>query len=78
MSRPLPSRQSQGKPLVRSSDRMIAGVCAGLAEYFGLRVDGVRIAYVLISIFSAAFPGILVYLVLWFAMPDPERPSTRG
>jgi phage shock protein PspC (stress-responsive transcriptional regulator) len=73
-----PSRQSQGKPLVRSNDRMIAGVCAGLAEYFGLPVDAARIGYVLLSIFSAAFPGILVYLVLWYVMPDPQRPATRG
>ena len=69
----LPSRQSQGKPLVRSDDRMIAGVCAGLAEYFGWPANTVRIAYVLLSFFSAAFPGILVYLVLWYAMPDPQR-----
>ena len=73
MSSPLPSRQSQGKPLVRSQDRMVAGVCAGLAEYFGWPVDTVRIAYVLLSVFSAAFPGILVYLVLWYVMPESQR-----
>ncbi|PKQ65431.1 hypothetical protein BZG02_00035 [Labilibaculum filiforme] len=58
------------KRMRRSSDKMIAGVCAGIAEYFGLDVSLVRILYVLISIFSAGFPGILVYLILWFILPD--------
>ena len=58
------------KRMRRSSDKMIAGVCAGIAEYFGLDVSLVRILYVLISIFSAGFPGILVYLILWFLLPD--------
>lgn len=54
----------------RSSDKMIAGVCAGIAEYLGWDVSLVRIAYVLLSIFSAGFPGLLVYIVLWFVLPD--------
>ena len=52
-------------------DKMIAGVCGGIAEYFGWPADRVRIAYVLLSILSIAFPGILVYLVLWVVMPKP-------
>ena len=51
---------------------MIAGVCAGVAEYLGWNVTSFRIAFVLISILSAAFPGIFVYLVLWALMPRPE------
>ena len=51
---------------------MIAGVCAGLAEYFGWGVTEFRVAFVLVSILSAAFPGILVYIVLWALMPPPE------
>ena len=58
------------KRLRRSSDKTIAGVCGGLAEYFDLDPSLVRIAYVVISIFSAAFPGILIYLILWFVMPE--------
>ncbi|MFA9370637.1 MAG: PspC domain-containing protein [Labilibaculum antarcticum] len=58
------------KRMKRSSDKMIAGVCAGIAEYFGWDVSLVRIAYVLLSIFSAVFPGLLVYIILWFIMPD--------
>jgi phage shock protein C len=52
------------------SDRMIAGVCGGIARSLGWDPTLVRILYVLVSIFSAAFPGILVYIVLWIAMPE--------
>ncbi|UCD28606.1 MAG: PspC domain-containing protein [Planctomycetota bacterium] len=55
-----------------SSDYMIAGVCGGLAEYFGLSPTRMRIVYVLLSIFSAAFPGILVYIALWILLPRAE------
>jgi phage shock protein C len=56
----------------RSRDRMIAGVCGGLAEWLGWPAGRVRVAYVVISILSAAFPGTLVYLILWFVVPGPE------
>jgi phage shock protein C len=52
---------------------MIAGVCAGLAERLGWPINRFRLGYVIISLLSAAFPGILVYLLLWFVMPGPER-----
>ena len=58
------------KRLRRSNDRMIAGVCAGIAEYFDVDVTLVRIGYVLISMISAAFPGILVYIIAWIIMPE--------
>jgi len=48
---------------------MIAGVCAGIAEHFGWSITGTRVAYVLISILSVAFPGILVYILLWILLP---------
>jgi phage shock protein PspC (stress-responsive transcriptional regulator) len=51
---------------------MIAGVCGGLAVWLGWPVNRVRVVYVLVSILSAAFPGILVYIVLWFLMPGPD------
>jgi phage shock protein C len=57
--------------LMRSrGDRMIAGVCGGLAKWLGWDPTAVRVAYVIVSILSAAFPGILVYLVLWLVMPQ--------
>ena len=55
------------KKLTRSSNRIIAGVCAGLAEYFGLDVTMVRVLYVVLSV-ATAFSGTLVYLVLWILM----------
>jgi phage shock protein C len=54
------------------SNRMIAGVVAGLAQYLGMDVSLARVLYVLISIFSAAFPGILVYLIFWILVPEEE------
>ena len=64
---------TDGRRLVRSRDRVIAGVCGGLAEWLGWSANRVRIAYVILSILSAAFPGILVYIALWFLMPEAER-----
>ena len=59
------------KRLLRSSsDRWVAGVCGGIAEYFGWDPAIVRLAYVLPSVFSAAFPGLLVYIILWLIMPQ--------
>lgn len=51
---------------------VIGGVCAGLARHFGWSVTGTRVVYVLVSILSAAFPGILVYLLLWLLIPESE------
>ena len=61
---------SSGK-LTRSRNAWLAGVCGGLADWLGWSPMMVRILYVLVSAVSAAFPGILVYLVLWFVMPGP-------
>lgn len=49
--------------------KMIAGVCGGIAEWLGWSPNAVRILYVVISVLSVAFPGIIVYLVLWAVMP---------
>ena len=60
--------------LLRSrEDRWIAGVCGGIARSLGWNADRLRLAYVVASILSAAFPGILVYVALWFVMPAEER-----
>ncbi|MCC7476222.1 MAG: PspC domain-containing protein [Pirellulales bacterium] len=56
--------------LVRSrTDRMLAGVCGGLAQWLGWDPTAVRVLYVLLSFFSVAFPGIIVYLILAMVMP---------
>jgi len=58
-------------PLRRSRrNRMIAGVCGGLAEWLGWDPTLVRVLYVVGSILSVAFPGLLVYVVLWLVMPE--------
>ena len=51
-------------------DRMLAGVMGGIAQRFGWNSTALRVIYVLVSILSAAFPGILVYLILWLLMPE--------
>ena len=62
------------KKLRRSTkDCKIAGVCGGLAEYFDVDPTIVRIIYLLASLFSAAFPGILIYLILMLVMPKDNN-----
>ena len=59
------------KPLRRSKrHRVLAGVCGGLAAWLGWDVTVLRVVYVVVSLVSAAFPGILVYLILWILMPE--------
>lgn len=58
------------RKLYRIPERgVVAGVCAGLAEFLGWEVSTVRALYVAISVLSAAFPGLLVYIILWLVMP---------
>jgi phage shock protein C len=57
------------KRLTKSNDKLIAGVCGGIADYFGWDSSMVRVGYVLLSIFSAGFPGFLAYIILWIVMP---------
>ena len=58
-------------PLYRSRRyRILAGVCGGIAEWLGWDPTLVRVLYVLVSFFSVAFPGIIVYLLLWAIMPQ--------
>lgn len=62
---------SLNRPLRRSrSDRMIAGVVGGLARYFGIDSTLARVLYVVGSIVSAAFPGALVYVIMWAIVPN--------
>ena len=60
---------SKGRLTRSNTDKVVAGVCGGLAEWLGWDVTVVRLVYVLVSIFSAGFPGFLVYIILWVAMP---------
>ena len=58
-----------GKRLTLSDDRMLGGVCGGLAEYFGLDPTLVRIAYALLTAFTA-FSGIILYPILYLIIPS--------
>jgi phage shock protein PspC (stress-responsive transcriptional regulator) len=53
-------------------DRMIAGVLGGVAQRYGWNSTLLRVIYVLVSVLSAAFPGILVYLIAWLLMPESD------
>jgi phage shock protein C len=55
------------------SNKMIAGVLGGLAKYFGFDPTLARVLYVILSVVSVAFPGILVYIILWIIMPEEEE-----
>jgi len=60
---------TQEKKLRRTrGDKMIAGVCGGLADFFGFDSTLLRIVYTLLTVFTV-FAGCIVYLILWFIMP---------
>ena len=55
-----------------TDDRVLAGVVGGIARRFGWNSTMLRVVYVVGSVLSAAFPGILVYLILWLLMPEGD------
>ena len=63
---------AEGRKLRRSRNKVIAGVCGGIAEWLGWPAGRVRLIYTIVSILSVAFPGTLVYIILWLVMPGPE------
>ncbi|ALH94418.1 PspC domain-containing protein [Acinetobacter equi] len=72
--------------LYRSNNsKLIAGVMGGIAERFGWNANLLRIIFILISVCSAGFPGILIYLILWLIIPkqsvsalqEINSPSTK-
>ena len=60
----------KAKRLYRSRDRVLGGVLAGFAKYINADPTIIRVAYVLLSILSAAFPGLLVYIIFWIVVPE--------
>ncbi len=60
-----------GGQLRKSRNKVLAGVCGGIAEWLEWDPTLVRVLYVIVSVVSIAFPGILVYLLLWLIMPEP-------
>ena len=58
--------------LVRSKNKVFGGVCAGIAEYFGWNVGGLRFIWVLLAIIGFGSP-VIFYVLLWVLMPDSAR-----
>ncbi|MDZ7261296.1 MAG: PspC domain-containing protein [candidate division KSB1 bacterium] len=68
---------TSGKKFTRSTtQRMIAGVCGGLANYFNIDVSIIRIAWIVLTIFGGFFLGILAYIVLVIAIPEEKELAT--
>ena len=61
------------KKLYRSSDSIVAGVCGGIAEYFDIDPTLIRVVYVILSLFSVAFPGVLLYIILMILIPNYDQ-----
>ena len=61
------------KKLKRSNNKIVGGVCAGIGNYFGWDYTIVRAVYALLSIFSGAFPGLTIYIILCIIMPLGEE-----
>lgn len=61
------------KKLTRSNNKLLAGVCGGIAEYCDVDPTLIRIVYAALTIFSACFLGILLYLVMLIIMPQAEQ-----
>ena len=63
---------AEQKKLTRSANKVLAGVCGGLAEYLDVDPTLIRIAYVALTVFSAAFPGLILYIIMLIIMPPAE------
>lgn len=61
-----------------SNDRLLGGVLGGIARYFGWDPVLLRVIYVVVTVLSAAFPGILIYLAAWIIMPLDTEPPRLG
>jgi len=61
------------KKLTRSTNKMLAGVCGGIAEFFDIDPTLIRVCYAALSVFSAAFPGLILYIILMFIMPVKDK-----
>ncbi|NBW93076.1 MAG: PspC domain-containing protein [Bacteroidetes bacterium] len=70
-----PSGRRTGRKLRKSQDKKLAGVAAGLAEYFGIDPTLVRIGFVIGTIASGGGPFLLAYLILAFVMPTQDKHS---
>ena len=59
------------QPLMRvRQGKLIGGVCGGIAKWLGWDPTLVRIGYVILSVLSVGFPGLLIYILLWILTPQ--------
>ena len=65
------NRQTYKDPIRATDDRIIAGVCAGLADFFGLDTSTVRLATLLLILFGGL--SLWVYIILWIIVPSAPR-----
>ena len=61
------------KKLTRSTNKMLGGVCGGIAEFFDIDPTLIRVCYAALSVFSAAFPGLILYIILMLIMPKKDK-----
>jgi phage shock protein PspC (stress-responsive transcriptional regulator) len=66
-----PARRTSQRLVRRTDQRMIAGVAAGMADYFDIDPTLVRLGFVLLTFFGGS--GVILYLVMWVVMPKPEH-----
>ncbi len=65
---------NEPKRLMRSQqERIIAGVCGGLAKYINVDATIVRVLFVILTVFTAVLPGILIYLIMWIIVPKDKE-----
>ncbi|MFW6222476.1 MAG: PspC domain-containing protein [Bacteroidota bacterium] len=63
----------QHNKLVRSNNRVIAGVCAGIAEWLGWDTALTRLLFVFVTLFTGLLAGITAYIILWIMMPEKNQ-----
>ncbi len=57
------------RKLLRGEDRVIAGVCSGIAERFDTDATAIRVLWALLTVFTAVLPGIIAYIICWIVIP---------
>ena len=65
------------KKLTRSTNKILAGVCGGIADYFEVDPTLVRVIYAVLAVFSTCFPGLILYIILLLIMPPADSNNTN-
>ena len=61
------------KKLTRSNNKVLAGVCGGIAEDFEIDPTLVRVCYAALSLLTTGFPGVILYIIMLLLMPLPPK-----